>query len=222
MFRGIPRFQPKTVVPRNTRPPSPWNLTSKVLYMSPHLAESELSYTRLPHSVVTFVSAPLFSDTNHPPACKPEEARGICNNVDRAQSVMYHPAASYRDGPSLPVLAAAPSAGTAAATKAAGSAPRHRSVHPKDVAPLLSGGTNTRDMEMNVSPRAQYHLNTERRARTQVTLIRPSFWAIAPVFLDIHAFFIPSLNLFSGWIPARDSRGKGRRFTGASAGTWGR
>ena len=130
-------FHQKRFPPLRRTVPSPWNFASDALYMIPHLVASELSYTRSPHSVVTFGSAPLFSDTTHPPACKPEEARGICNNVDRAQSVFHHPAASYRDGHSVPVLSAASSAGTAAAPKAAGPARRHRSARPKALAPLL-------------------------------------------------------------------------------------
>ena len=53
----------ESVSPCNALPPSPWNRTPDVMYVIPKLAASELGYTRLAHSLFTFVSVPLFSDT---------------------------------------------------------------------------------------------------------------------------------------------------------------
>ena len=163
-------------------PPPPRNLTSDVMYMIPQLAASVMGYTRLPRSLFTFASAPLFSDTAHPPACKPAEARGICNNVDRAQSALYHPDASYLVGHSLPVLSSAQASGGGlspphhldAPHTAARGGHRARSSPPKASEPRFTGGSGIRDMTRNVLPGAQYRLALARRGnRPEAIRIQP-------------------------------------------------
>ena len=74
--------------------------------MIPQLEASHLTYNRLPRSVFTYFSAPLFSDSTHPPACRPEDARAICDNVDRAQMLQCRPANTSRPDPAVHVLPA--------------------------------------------------------------------------------------------------------------------
>ena len=78
----------------NTMPPSPWNFSSDIIFMIPQLSAANLSYTRLPHALATFVVSPPVSSVLAPYSdkyAKYNDVRQVHLNIDRAQSAAYFP-----------------------------------------------------------------------------------------------------------------------------------
>ena len=129
---------------RNPIPESQWDFSADVMYMRPHLSAESSVYTRLPHTLMTFVAPPPISAVLAPFSDRykkdndPDQAH---RNINRSQPASFYP--SVIMPLTIPPVPPAPTPSDNATSKAP----------PPNISPAVSpsAGLSPDQMENNLS-----------------------------------------------------------------------